>query len=154
MNDDDKCRYLSYRASFSSAVTIFAMSLFSQWVNWYIYERAGYEWGFTLITPLVLCMMYHFIQLDAGRHGNFSRSFFFVFSVAMPLIFSIGLTIVMRLAAPDSYVFDPGAEYDSSASSVIAVYAGRFIFTSAYLLIFALIDIPILKRMDQREKEK
>ena len=154
MNDDDKCRYLSYKASLSSALTIFVMSLFAQWVNWYVYEKVGYGWGYTLITPLILCMMYHFVQLDAGKHGSFTRLFFFIFSVALPLIFSAGLTVLMLFTHSDSYVFDPKAGYDSSAGSLIAVYAGRFVFTSAYLLIFALIDIPLLKRSDDKEKDK
>ena len=153
-SDDEKCRYLSYKASFSAAVTIFVMSLFAQWVNWFIYEKAGYSWGYTLITPLVLCMMYHFVQLDAGKHGSFSRVFFFVFAVALPLIFGIGLTLIMKKSSPDIYLFDPKADYDGSARSLTAVYAGRFIFTSAYLMIFALIDIPFLKRIDQKEKKK
>ena len=154
MNDGDKCRYLSYKAGFSSAVTIFVMSLFAQWVNWFVYEKAGYGWGYTLITPLILCMMYHFVQTDAGKHGSFSRQFFFVFSVALPLVFSIAVILVLRADSPDIYVFDPQAGYDSSARSLIAVYTGRFIFTSAYLLIFAIIDIPLLKRYDDKEKGK
>ena len=154
MSDDDKCRYLSYKESFSSAVTIFVMSLFAQWVNWFAYEKAGYGWGYTFITPLILCMMYHFVQLDAGKHGSFSRRFFFIFSVLLPLIFSISLTAVMKLNYPGSYVFDPKADYDSSVSSVIAVYAGRFTFTSVYLLVFSIADIPLLKRSDDKEKGK
>lgn len=153
MSDDDKCRYLSYRASFSSAVTIFAMSLFAQWVNWYVYEKAGYGWGHTLITPLILCMMYHFVQLDAGKHGSFSRSFFFIFAVVLPLVTSTALLLILKADSPGLYVFDPDADYESSARSVIAVYAGRFIFTSLYLLIFALIDVPLLKKSDDKEKK-
>mgnify|MGYP007070312960 CR=1 FL=1 len=152
MSDNDKGRYLNYPASLFSAVTVFILSLFSQWVNWFAYDKLGYEWGFTLITPLILCMMYHFVQLDAGKHGNFSRLFFFVFAVLVPLAFSIAVTVIMKLSNPDMSVFDPSADYTGTVRERIAVYAGRFIFTSAYLLVFSAVDAVILRYMDKNEK--
>ena len=154
MNDDSHSRHLSYRASFLSAIVIFISSLFCQWLNWFIYEKEGYAWGFALITPLVLCMMYHFVQLDAGRNGNFSRIFFFVFSAALPLAASAALALVMKRNYPELGIFGSDRGYSGSAEEKIALYAGRFVLTSAYLAVFAVIDVPLLRYADKKEKKK
>ena len=49
--------------------------------------------------------------------------------------------------------FDLDAEYTGSFRELAAVYSGRIVMTSAYLLIFAIIDIPILKRTDSKTDE-
>lgn len=152
MSNDSKRRFLSYGENPFSAIVITIISLFSQWANWFIYEKAGYSWGYTLVTPIVLCLMYHFVQLDSGKNNNFSRKFFFIFAVAVPLLFGILLTVLMILTNPDMSSFNPDAEYKGSVQEQIAIYAGRFIFTSLYLLIFALADIPILKYIDKKGK--
>ncbi len=90
--------------------------------------------------------MYHFIQLDGGHDGSFSRRFFFIFSVLVPLFTGILLTVIMLLAAPEISVFSPEAEYRGTVREAIATYAGRFIFTSLYLLIFAAVDAMIMKK--------
>ena len=58
----------------------------------------------------------------------------------MPLLFGIVLTVVMFLTNPDISNFNPDAEYEGSIQEIIATYAGRFVITSLYLLIFAFID--------------
>ena len=137
---------LKFRESPFTALVITVLSLFCQFLNWFAYEKISYAWGITLVTPLVLCGMYHFIQLDGGRDGSFSRRFFFIFSVLVPLFTGILLTVIMMLAAPEISVFSPEAEYRGTVREAIATYAGRFIFTSLYLLIFAAVDAMIMKK--------
>lgn len=153
MSDDSKSRYLSYKASPFTALMTVSLSLFMQWFIWYLYEKAGYGWGFNLLTPLILCMMYHFVQLDAGLHGNFSRRFCFIWAVIVPLLFSTALTLGIYLSHPHLSLFDPAEDYTGSPAEVVGTYAGRMIFTSVYLLIFAIIDIPILKKLDSKRTD-
>lgn len=152
MSNDSKRRFLSYGENPLSAIVITLISLFAQWANWFVYEKAGYSLGYTLVTPIVLCLMYHFVQLDAGKNDNFSRKFFFIFAVAVPLLFGILLTLLMFFTNPDISSFNSEAEYKGSVKEQIAVYSGRFIFTSLYLLIFAIADIPVLKYLDKKGK--
>lgn len=145
---------MKYKESFLSALVIFILSLFMQWFNWFVYEKIGYSWIYTLITPLILCLMYHLVQLDAGREDCFSRKFFFIFSAAVPFLFGILISVIMLLLCPDISNFNPEADYAGSIQEVIATYFGRIIFTSLYMIIFAAIDIPILRYMDKKRKEK
>ena len=75
MSDKKQESRLKYRAAPLTGLVIFLLSLFCQWVNWFAFDKIGYSWYFALITPLILCLMYHFVQLDAGREGSFSRDF-------------------------------------------------------------------------------
>ncbi len=138
--------FLKFREGPLSGLLIMVISLFCQWAVWFVYEKINYAWGFTLVTPLVLCIMYHFVQLDGGREGSFSRRFFFIFSVLVPLLLGVILTGIMLLAAPEISVFSPDAEYRGTVREIIAIYAGRFVFTSLYLLIFAVFDALIRKK--------
>ena len=145
MSDKKQESRLKYRAAPLTGLVIFLLSLFCQWVNWFAFDKIGYSWYFALITPLILCLMYHFVQLDAGREGSFSRGFFFVFAVLLPLIFGLLLTFVTIMLDPELSLFDPSAEYKGSVQEAIATFSGRVILTSLYLCVFALIDIPLLK---------
>ena len=137
---------LKYGETPLTAIVMFFTSLFCQWGNWFIYEKLDYHWIFTLFTPLILCLMYHFVRLDADGDGNFSGKFLFVFSVIAPLLLGIILTVIMILTSPDISNFNPDAEYRGSVREIIATYAGRFVITSLYLLIFAPIDFIFTHR--------
>lgn len=152
-NDDSKSRFLHYKEGPLTGIVIAVLSLFMQWLNWYAFEKLGYSWGYTLVTPLVLCIMYHFVALDAGRDGNFSRRFLALFAVVVPLVTGIVLTVVMLIASPDISNFDPETAYSGSVQERIATYSGRFVFTSVYLGIFALLDIPVLRYLDKKKSE-
>ncbi len=145
---------MQFRQSIKTGIIIAVLSLFMQTMNWVLFEKLGYDAKFTLITPLVLCLMYHFVQLDASRDGNLSRGFFFLFSVAVPFAFGLILTIVMLLTNPRISTFSADVPYTGTAPEVISTYAGRYMFTSLYMAIFALIDIPVLKYCDKRREEK
>ena len=156
MKNKTERSFLRFGESAFTALIITVLSLFCQFINWFAYEKIGYAWGITLVTPLVLCAMYHFVQLDSGREGSFSRRFFFIFSAAVPLLIGVILTVIMLLAAPDISVFSPEAEYRGTVREIIATYAGRFVFTSLYLLIFGVVDALIMKkhRQDSRRERK
>lgn len=132
-----------------SAVVITLMSLFCQILNWLILEKMDYPWWVGLITPLMLCAMYHFVQLDAGKENGYSRIFFFIFSAAVPLLLGILLTAAVYLGNPGISTFDPAADFNGTAQEIISLYTGRIAVTSLYVTVFAVIDIPILKAKDK-----
>ena len=154
MSDGSKSRCLSYKASPFTALVITVMSLFMQWFIWFAYEKLDKEWYFNLVSPLVLCMMYHFVRLDAGKNGNFSGKFLFVFSIIVPLALGIAVTLLIYVMNPDISVFNMDKDYGGTAKEIVITYAGRFIYTSLYMLIFAVIDIPILKSTGRKGKDK
>jgi len=145
MSEKNDVSHLSYGESFLTGFTVTSLSLFCQWLNWFIYEKLDYTWWYTLITPLILCGMYHFVQTDAGRNGNFSRHFFFMFSVLIPFLAGILVTVIMILANPQISVFNPQEEYRGTVQEVIAVYSGRIVITSLYLLVFSAVDVFLLR---------
>ena len=132
MSDKKPESRLKYRAAPMTGLIIVLLSLFCQWLNWFAFEKIGYSWVYTLITPLILCLMYHFVQLDAGREGNFTRGFFFLCAVVIPFILGVLITVVMVFEAPDMSLFDPGEDYTGSMKEIIATYAGRIALTSLY----------------------
>lgn len=144
---------MHYGQSWLSAVVITLLSLFSQWLNWFAFEKLEYGTSAALLTPLVLCFMYHLVQLDAGGENCFSRRFFFVFSAAVPFLICFVFSAVMLSVKPELSTFSPEADYAGTAPEVLTVYAGRFMITSLYLSAFALIDIPILKYIDRKRKK-
>lgn len=145
---------MQYRQTWLTGLVITLLSLFTQWGNWFAFEKIGYDSKFTLLTPLILCLMYHLVQLDAGRDDCFSRQFFFIFSVAVPFLFGLLVTLVMLLLDPGISTFNPDANYTGTVPEVISTYAGRFMVTSLYMAVFALIDIPVLKALDSRRANK
>ncbi|MBQ6180550.1 MAG: hypothetical protein IJK31_02555 [Ruminococcus sp.] len=153
MSDDSAAQRLRYGQGPLTALIIAVCSIFMQWFLWFVYEKAGYSWGFNLVTPLIICMMYHCVQLDAGRQGNFSRRFCFFWGVIVPLAAGLAMTLFLFLRYPDMSPFSPEADYTGKPREVIAIYSGRIVMTSIYLLIFAVIDIPILKRTDNKTNE-
>ncbi len=145
---------MQFRQTWTSAFVITMLSLFSQWLNWFAFEKLGYDAVFTLVTPLILCLMYHLVQLDSGGNNDFSRKFVFIFSVAVPFLVGLIITLVLLLLDPGISTFNPEADYKGTAAEVISTYAGRFMLSSLYMAVFALIDIPILKYLDSKKEQK
>lgn len=150
----ERTAYMQFKQTLFTGIVITLMSLFCQWLNWFAFEKLGYDEVFTLLTPLILCLMYHLVQLDAGRDGNFSRGFFFIFSAVVPLLFGALITVLMLILNPGISTFSPDADYTGTAPEVISTYAGRFMITSLYLMVFALADLPILKIIDSKRDKK
>ena len=145
---------MNYRQSWQSAVVITILSLFAQTLNWFAFDKLNYHIAFTFLTPIILCVMYHLVQADTGHGEGFTRRFFFLFSSAVPFCFGMVLTIVMLLLNPGLSTFSPDTEYTGTAAEIISVYAGRFMFTSLYLAVFAVIDIPLLRLSDSKRTKK
>jgi hypothetical protein len=141
---------LRFSQSPLSAAVITALSPFCQFVNWFAFEKIGYPWWVALVTPLLLCAMYHFVQLDAGGNSGYSRVFVFIFSAVVPLLLGIIVTSAVFVSAPEISTFNGEAEYKGSLNELISLYSGRIAVTSAYLSVFALIDIPLLKLWRRR----
>ncbi|MCD7890982.1 MAG: hypothetical protein LUG26_04205 [Ruminococcus sp.] len=145
---------MQYKQNWLTGGIIALLSLFVQWLNWFAFEKLGYDEKYTLITPLIICFMYHLVQLDAGKKDSISRKFVFIFSAAVPFAFGLVLTVVFLLIDPGISTFSPDVDYTGTAPEVISTYAGRFMITSLYLTVFALIDIPIQKYLDSRRRKK
>ena len=137
-----------------SAAVITVSSLFCQFLNWFAFEKIGYPWWVALITPLALCAMYHFVQLDAGGKSGYSRIFVFIFSAAVPLLLGIFVTAAVYLGDPDISTFSADKEYTGTVRELISLYSGRIAVTSLYLCAFALVDIPVLKVCGKARKSK
>lgn len=150
MSEND-ASFLRFRQGPLSAAAISLLSLFAQWVNWFALDKLDYSPYIALFTPLILCMMYHFVQLDGGA-GSYSRKFVYVFSAIIPLIFGIVITLCIFLSAPDISTFNPQLEYGGTVKELISLYTSRFIISSLYIAVFGIIDIPILKVIDNRKK--
>lgn len=151
---NNKRCFMNYKQSWLTALVITLLSLFSQSLNWIAFEKIGYDEKFTLITPLILCFMYHLVQLDLGKKSGISRIFFFIFSCAAPFALGLILTIILVLTNFDISTFNPDVDYAGTVPEVTATYAGRFMVTSLYIAVFALIDIPILKHIDTKRNLK
>lgn len=154
MSNKTETTSLSFRQSPFSAAVITVLSLFSQFMNWFAFEKLDYPWWVTLITPLLLCAMYHFVQLDAGGKNGYSRIFFYVFSAAVPLLLGIFLTLAVYLGDPDLSTFNYEAEYTGTPRELISLYSGRIAITSLYVTVFAAMDIPVLKMCDKARKSR
>ena len=145
MNDKSDRKSLRFEQNPFTAAVITVLSLFCQFLNWIAFEKLGYPWWVALITPLILCAMYHYVQLDAGKKGGFSRIFVFIFSAAVPLLLGIFLTLAIYFGSPGLSTFDPEAEYRGTVRELISLYSGRTAVTSLYLCVFALIDRAVMR---------
>ncbi|MBP3380112.1 MAG: hypothetical protein J6K77_04550 [Ruminococcus sp.] len=150
MSENDVA-FLRFRQGPVSAMIISLLSLFAQWVNWFALDKLDYSPYIALFTPAILCMMYHFVQLDGGS-GSYSRKFIYVFSAVIPLIFAILVTLCIFVSAPDISTFNPQLEYGGTVKELISLYTSRFVLSSMYIVVFGIIDIPILKAIDKRKK--
>ncbi|MDO4863159.1 MAG: hypothetical protein Q4A05_03215 [Ruminococcus sp.] len=152
MSKNSENTALRFRQSPFSAAVMTVLSLFCQFLDWFAFEKIGYPWWVALITPLLLCAMYHFVQLDAGGNSGYSRIFVFIFSAAVPLLLGIFVTVAVYLGDPQISTFSADREYTGTVRELISLYSGRIAVTSAYLCAFALVDVPVLKACDKARR--
>lgn len=143
---------MKYKQNFFTGLSIYLLSCFAQWFNWFVFEKVDFDWKITLFTPLILCLMYHLVQVDAGKEDSFSRLYFFLFSVALPFLTGLIITVAIFLLNPDISNFNSETDYIGTVPEIICTYTGRLMFTSLYIAFFALIDIPVLKHFDKKGK--
>ncbi|MGN0622115.1 MAG: hypothetical protein ACI4I9_09630 [Porcipelethomonas sp.] len=138
---------------------ITACSLFAQWVHWFVYEKTGISGGFLFFTPLVLCFMYSLVMSECGKNRSFGKGFVFVFSVIIPLALSFVLSAYMVLSYPDMSIFSADKEIKGTPREIIAIYSGRILLTSVYLLVYSAADALLIQRImrfseKKRQKQK
>ncbi len=129
-------------------------SLFLQLAHWIIYEIVEFPAVLLGFTPLLLCAAYHAVQSDADENRRMSRRQFFFGAVFLPLLISILFSLGFFLHDPDMSIYHTAAtESDNGFQVTAAVYAGRISMTALYLLLFALIDIP-LQRLQENHRNQ
>lgn len=119
---------------------LLACSLFSQWFLWFLHGKLEFPMPTLAVLPLLLCAMYHLMQMESGEGKLFRRGFVFRWTVLLPLVLGIALAVYMWGNFPDLAVFEYGAPLTGAPREIIACYAARFILTSLYLLIFSGLD--------------
>ena len=136
---------LNIKSKAGCAAVMTAASLFAQWAHWFIYEKTEFSSFYLWFTPLVLCLMYRLLMADSESQGKFSKTFIFIFTVALPLLISLIISVYMLLSYPDISTFSDVKQEMGIPSELIALYSGRIIITSVYLLVYSGIDIIISK---------
>lgn len=137
---------LRIKTTAGCAAVMTAASLFIQWAHWFIFEKIAFSSVYLGFTPLILCLMYRFMMADCENNGRFSKSFVFIFTVALPLVISVIVSIYMMWSYPDISTFSAN-EPKGLPSEMISLYSGRIVLTSAYLLVYSLIDLLIVSKV-------
>ncbi len=131
---------------------IAACSLFAQGVHWFVFEKVAFESAMLWLTPLILCMLYHFVMADSGEGKPYSRKFVFLCAVVIPLLLSIIGTLLIWLNYPHLSLFREGVAPDGSLPEVLGLLCGRITLTSTYMAVFTLPDLLLLKYLDGRKQ--
>ncbi len=131
---------------------IAACSLFAQGIHWFLFEKIGFDSAMLWLTPLILCMLYHCVLLDAGEGKPYSRRFIFLCAVAIPLVLSIAGTVLIWLNYPHLSLFREGVVPDGSLPEAIGFLCGRITLTSTYLAVFTIPDLLALQLLDRRKQ--
>lgn len=124
-------------------------SLFLQLLHWLIYQWIAFPAGLLCVTPLLLCAVYHAFQSDTTENRGLGRMSVFISAVCIPMILSILVSLFSFLHNPDLPVFHPMMEQVPSISGYIALFSGRITMTSFYGLVFAGIDVFLLRLQEQ-----
>lgn len=125
-------------------------SLFLQLLHWGIYQWTSFPARLLFLTPLLLCGVYHVYQSDTLENRGLRRLHVFFGGVLLPLLLSTAISLGMFLYDPDMSLYHPFQEPEGGAAETAALYAGRLMLTSLYLLIFSGIDILLLRFQDSR----
>ncbi|WP_298481739.1 hypothetical protein [uncultured Ruminococcus sp.] len=129
-------------------------SLFLQLLHWVIYQWTSFPAGLLFLTPLLLCAVYHVYQSDTLENRGIRRLHVFFGGVLIPLVLSVLVSLGMFLHNPDMSLYHPFQEPQGGAAETVALYSGRMMLTSLYLLIFSGIDVLLLHLQDSRRERK
>lgn len=138
---------LSIKSRAGAAAAMTAASLFAQWAHWFIYEKIEFSSVYLCFTPLVLCLMYRLLMADCESGGKFSKPFIFAFTVLVPFAVSAIISAYMMMSYPDISTFSASAPESGIPAEIISLYSGRLVLTSAYLLVYSLIDLLIVSKI-------
>lgn len=145
---------LSIKSRAGAAAVMTAASLFAQWAHWFIYEKIEFSSVYLCFTPLVLCLMYRLLMADTESGGRFSKPFIFVFTVLVPFVISVVVSVYMLIAFPDISTFSVSQPEKGILSEKISLYSGRLVLTSAYLLVYSLLDLLIVSKVWEKMRSK
>lgn len=140
--------------SWKKIVLLALSSLFLQVLHWLLYQWIGFSAGFLALTPMLLCAGYHIYQSDTVQNRGIGRKPVFFGTVLIPLVIGILVSLGMFLHNPDMSLYHPSAMPENSVSEVAALYAGRVVLTSGYLLVFSGIDCLLLHLQDKHREQK
>ena len=123
---------------------LFAMlaagSLFLQTLLWAAYDYLQMQVWVLAGLPLLICMLYHAVQLDSGKGKLMSRRFVFAGSCIAPLLAGAALGLWMYWTYPGLEVFGGTGWGGGPVQETIAKYSARYLLTSGYLILFAGLD--------------
>lgn len=129
-------------------------SLFLQILHWLIYQWTAFPVQMLLLTPLLLCAAYHVCQSDTIENRGISRRNVFFWGVLMPLFIAMLVSVICYVQSPSMALYHSSAEPIVGVVQMMALYAGRTVLTSMYLLIFAGLDGILLYLQDRRQEKK
>ncbi len=145
---------MNKKISLRSMLLMIGISLFLHVLHWVIYEIIAFSWMICLITPLLLCLCYHGFQTDCEGTFGISRKQVFLGTVLIPFLMVIAVSVLLFINDPHMGLYAPNGQLTGSVPEKIALYAGRTVLSGLYVLIFSVIDIPILHWQDGRRYVK
>lgn len=117
-----------------------AGSLFAQTLLWAAYDYFQMQVWVIGALPLLLCLLYHAVQLDSGAGRKMSRWFVFAGVCLVPLLIGAALGIGMYWKYPGLEVFGGTGWGGGVIQETVAKYSARYLLTSGYLILFAGLD--------------
>lgn len=135
-------------------VAVTAASLFLQILHWLIYQWTAFPVGMLFVTPLLLCAVYHVYQSDTLENRGIRRLHVFLAGILLPFLLSAVVSAAMFLHNPDMSLYHPFVRPTGSAAETAALYAGRVMLTSLYLLVFSGLDCILLHLQDGYRRRK
>lgn len=123
-----------------------AGSLFAQTLLWVAYDYFRMQVWVMGALPLLICLLYHAVQLDSGTDKLMGRRFVFAGACLLPLLLGAALGLWMYWKYPGLEVFGGTGWGGGVIQETIAKYSARYLLTSGYLILFAGLDAVYLLR--------
>lgn len=129
-------------------------SLFLQLFHWLIYQWVSFPAGLLFLTPLLLCAVYHVYQSDTAESRGLRRLEVFFSGVLIPFLLCALFSGILFLQNPDLYLYHANMLPTGGRTETIALYAGRMMLTSCYVLVFSGLDVLLLRLQDHHLRQK
>ena len=129
-------------------------SLFLQLLHWLIYQWVSFPAGLLFLTPLLLCAVYHVYQSDTAESRGLRRLEVFFSGVLIPFLLCALFSGILFLQNPDLYLYHANMLPTGGPTETIALYAGRMMLTSCYVLVFSGLDVLLLRLQDHYRRQK
>ncbi|MGN0592569.1 MAG: hypothetical protein ACI4JQ_04935 [Ruminococcus sp.] len=135
-------------------ILMIGIGLFLHLFHWVIYEVVAFSYGMIFFTPLLLCLCYHGFQTDCEASFGYSRKMVFFGTVLIPLLTALLVSGIVFVTHPHLGLYTSNGALTGSLPELVGLYAGRTMLSGIYVLIFSVIDIPLLYWQDRRRQEK